>query len=261
MGLIKSINVPASLSPFSMRDIENQARAILAAAKERAEMLLGEAQLEAEKLKAEARAAGAVQGKAEGLAQGLEEGRKTGHDQALAEHRVKMTEVVTALSAACAELDASRRHLEADALQDVIELSIAIARRVTKRQAQIDHAVMTENLREAMKLVVHASDVRVVVNPKQKATLEAELPRLKMSWPKLDHVTIVEDATLAQGGCRIITPGGSIDADLDDQLDRVIADLLPEGSASPDPSARGSAIPSEPIVNTISKTGAGASSW
>ena len=33
MGLIKSINTPISLSPFSLRDIEAQAQAMLARAK------------------------------------------------------------------------------------------------------------------------------------------------------------------------------------------------------------------------------------
>ena len=44
---------------------------------------------------------------------------------------------------------------------------------------------------------------------------------------KHKHVELTDDATLAPGGCRIYTRGGRVDAALDEQLDRVIADLLP----------------------------------
>jgi len=40
-------------------------------------------------------------------------------------------------------------------------------------------------------------------------------------------VAIVDDDSLAPGGCRIATAGGLIDADLDEQINRIAADLLP----------------------------------
>ena len=60
-----------------------------------------------------------------------------------------------------------------------------------------------------------------------KATLERLLPQLKLTWPQLDHAQLVEESSLTPGGCRVYTGQGEIDADLDAQLDRVIADLLP----------------------------------
>jgi flagellar biosynthesis/type III secretory pathway protein FliH len=58
--------------------------------------------------------------------------------------------------------------------------------------------------------------------------LEAALPQLKLAWPTLSHVELIDDATLAPGGCRICTARGQVDAALDAQLDRVVADLLPD---------------------------------
>jgi flagellar biosynthesis/type III secretory pathway protein FliH len=78
-----------------------------------------------------------------------------------------------------------------------------------------------------MKLVVQQIDLRIVVNPEQRAALDAALPKLGLKWPSLKHVEVMEDAALAPGGCRISTRQGSIDSDLDVQLDRVVADLLP----------------------------------
>ena len=48
MGLIKSASAPSAMIPFSMKDIENHARALIARAKEQAEAILIEAQNEGE---------------------------------------------------------------------------------------------------------------------------------------------------------------------------------------------------------------------
>ena len=227
MGLIKSESAPATMSPFSMKDVETQARALLAGARRAAERLLAEAQREGEALRAQAHAEGLESGRSEGREQGLAEGLEAGRQQALGEHSAALGAAVSALSEALQQFEASRRALEAEALQDVVQLATAIGRRVTKRQGAIDPQVLLDNAREAMRLVVHAADLRIAIHPSQRATLEEALPALGLEFPQLAHAAIIEDPELAPGGCRLMTPGGVVDAGLDAQLDRVIADLLP----------------------------------
>ena len=235
MGLIKSANVPAAAATFSMRDIENHAKAILLRARQQAEALLAEAQREAESLKAQAHAQGLTDGRRDGLAQGKQEGAKAGAAQALAEHKAQLTAAVNALVAASTQFNASRRDLEADGLKEVVALATAVARRVTKRQGLLDPEVLAGNLKEAMKLVAHAADVRIALHPSQRKVLEDTLPALRLTWPDLKHVELTDDPSIAPGGCRIFTARGQVDAELDGQLDRVVADLLPsagtEGTA------------------------------
>lgn len=223
MALIKSQNAPLSLSPFSMKDIEAQAAAIIADARQKAE-----------EISRDAYAAGLAQGRQDGLAQGLAEGKQAGHDQALAEHRERLGQLVQALATTSAELNSSRGHLEAQGLVEVIALAGGIARRVTKRQGQIDPQVLLANLAEAMKLAVSAADIRIALHPSQIQLLKTELPELVKTWPNLRHVELVEDDAIAPGGCRIFTLHGQVDADLNSQLDRVIDALsakLPMKSA------------------------------
>jgi flagellar assembly protein FliH len=229
MGLIKSENAPVTLTTFSMTDIENAAKRILLRAQQRAEQLLAEAQTEAEAMRERALADGIADGRNEGMARGLDEGRKAGHAAALAENRDKLTKLAQTLTTTIDEVELSRRDLQSHGVAEVVKLAAAIARRVTKRQGVIDPAVLQANLSEAMKLVVHASDVRVAVHPSQKQQLEQVLPQLQLQWPNLEHVELVEDATLAAGGCRVFTANGHIDADLDTQLDRLISELMPQG--------------------------------
>lgn len=227
MGLIKSSHAPASLCAFSLADIERQAKAILLRARQQADQLLAAAQAQAEQLKQQATAEGLAEGRQSGFAQGLEQGKRDGRQQALNESRAQLQQAMQALSGALAALDAGRADLEASALMEVVELAIAIARRVTKRQALIDPGVLAANLQEAMKLVVKSADVRVAIHPAQRRTLDAALPQLQMQWPNLTHVQVIEDPSLAPGGSRIFTAQGQIDADLDAQLDRLAAELLP----------------------------------
>lgn len=219
-----------------MRDIELQAQTILARARDKAEQLLLAAQMEAEELKKAAHAKALADGHREGLASGRELGAQAGSEQALAEHRESLTQLLESLTTATTELESRRNELESAALTEVVGLAVAVARRVTKRQGMLDPLVLEDNLQEAMKLVVHRADVRIACNPNQRKTLEEVLPRLGRHWPSLKHVTIVEEPSLQPGGCRVHTAHGEIDADLDGQLDRVIADLLPaapiEGAAT-----------------------------
>jgi flagellar assembly protein FliH len=227
VGLIKAEKAPLSAVPFSMRDIEEAARMILLRAQQQAQGLLAEAQREADLLKQQASVEGFAQGRAEGLARGTEDGHAAGKQAALDEHRISLSQLVQSLTGALTEIDASRRQLEANARADVIRLAIAIAERVTKRKGVMDPSVMTENMSAAMKMVVAGADLRIAVNPTHMQTLTDALPRLKLQWPQLQHAAIVEDASLSPGGCRIFTRQGIVDADLDEQLNRIAAELLP----------------------------------
>ncbi len=226
MGLIKSNLAPAAATPFSFADIEAAARRILLRARSQAEQLLAEAQAQAEQMRAEAVEEGRTQGHQEGMAAGLAQGQRSGHDAALGECRQELAGLIQTLSATAAEIDASRRELEASAVAEVAELAIALARRILKRQAAVDPQVLIANLTEAMALVIHASDVRIAVHPEQKAILERELPHLKLQWPNLKHVELVADESIAPGGCRLATHHGEIDADLNSQLDRVVGEMM-----------------------------------
>ncbi len=228
MGLIKSSNAPTNAVPFSMKDVETTAKQMLLRARQQADQLLAAAQAQGEALKQQMHAEGLAEGRKAGYEQGLAEGRAQGLEQALAEHRQQLSDLHAALTEALGQVEQSRQELACAALSEVVALAAAIARRVTKRQALIDPQVLEENVAEAMRLVIHGADLRLVIHPAQKQTMEQMLPRLALEWPALQHAQIVEDPAIHPGGCRLMTARGEIDADIEGQLDRVIAELLPE---------------------------------
>lgn len=215
-----------------MADIAKQAAQILVRAQSRADAMLVEAQTVAEELRANAHSEGLIAGQREGIAYGLKEGRETGRAQSLEEQRHDLTAMLGTLTSVCTELDDRRRELEAGVLREVTNLALKIAARITKRQGEVDPAVLERNLAASLKLVIGMHRLRIVIHPTQMATLTDALPRLKLQFPTLDHVEILEDPIVAPGGCRILTRQGQIDATLDEQLARIAADLFP-GAVQP----------------------------
>ena len=227
MGLIKSQDVPISVSVFSMQDIEAAAKRILVRARAEADQIIATAKAESDQTRELASREGFVKGQNLGHAEGFEAGKKAGHAQALAENSAAMKQLIESLTKTVKMLEDERDLLHNHALVEVIRLACAIARKVTKRQGLLDERVLCDNLKDALSLAVHAADVRISVNPKQLNTLRAELPNLQLKWPQLKHIELTEDAAIAPGGARVATVHGNIDAELDAQLDHVISELLP----------------------------------
>ena len=240
MPVIKHNHAPVT-SAFSMQDIEEQASALVRRARGAAEQALAGAKRDADALRKQAAAEGRTEGYAAGLSRGMAEGRAEGLQRAtdeghaagraagLAEVGPQLSAAHAALAAVLCQFDAARNDLEQAATAEVVKLALAVARRVTKRQAAVDPAVLTANLADAVRMAVRAADLRVIVHPDQRATIEQELPRLKMDWPALSHVELIDDPTIIPGGCRVLTrSGGEVDARIDTQLDRIAAELMPE---------------------------------
>lgn len=212
-----------------MKDIENQAKAILMRATQQADQILATAQNEGIAIRQKAYDQGFVAGREDGARKGGEEGRVAGKLAAFNEQKANLEQLVKTLSAAVTSLNSSRASLESTASAEVIKLSVAIARRVTKLQGLREEGVLSENIKAAMRLVIHATDVRIVLHPTQKQRLTEILPQLRLQWPKVTHIELVDDPAIAPGGCRIFAGGGEIDADLDQQINRIALDLLPAG--------------------------------
>ncbi len=218
MPLIKSA-IATTTVRLSLRDFEAEVNERLEHARLGAEQIVAAARDRAGEIGAAAME--------QGYKQGYENGVADARREAIEQFGEQLGLAVEALARAAATMEASRAELESAALADVVKLAIGIARRVTKRQGLIDPRVLAENLREAVKQLIRRDDVRIAINPKQRATLDEALAELKVEWPQLERVEIVEDEAIAPGGCRVTGGQGEIDADLNAQLDRIAADLIP----------------------------------
>jgi flagellar assembly protein FliH len=155
-----------------------------------------------------------------GFAEGFAQGKTAGIEHAVRQHAGEVERLMQTLESAARELRETRDREHRDLLQDATVLAVAIARKVTKRQSAIDPAVLEANLREAINLADADGPIRVAIHPSQRKFLRAPA-----------EVEFVDDTSLSPGGCRVETAAGRIDADIETQLDRVIAALLPEAKS------------------------------
>lgn len=233
MGLIKSNNLPAAGATFAFTDIEHQAQALLSRAAQQAERMIAEAQQQADGLRArataEGKAAGLAAGHKEGHAKGLAAGTAEGRASAVKEHGPKLAESIATFEAAAAAVGEHVASIEASTADEMLALALAIARRIVRTIADRDVAVVEATVREAVRLAMSKASLRISVNPDQRGQLDDLLADLKLTWPSIQHVDFVGDANVSRGGCRVFTVAGEIDADIDRQLERLVAELAPGG--------------------------------
>jgi flagellar assembly protein FliH len=227
MPIVKS-TTSLAIQPqaYSLRDVAQQAAAMLAKAQQQADALLAQAQVEAEKLRDFAKHEGLVAGHAEGLEKGLEQGVAAGRQQALVEHKAELSTLIKSLSAAAAEIEQSRHKLLHDAADDMVDLAVAIARKTVHQFAARRPQTLIENVTEALRFVVGQNDVRIAVHPSQEQLLKSSLPAIQLRWPNLKHVHIAPDDSIAPGGASIITKHGEVGATLELMIERIAADML-----------------------------------
>lgn len=234
---------PSRLRTFHITDVQEEARALVARARAEADAILAQARAEAAEIKTKTHSAAHDAGHRKGLEKGLSEGRAKGREEAFAAARKEFETQQQALIASCQKIitaiNADREAWKMAAHRDLIELAMAIARRVVHHAGEEHRDVVLANLDQAVKLAGARTDVTLAVNPADADAARAfakSLIDMREQWP---HIRIVEEAEIAPGGCRVQWGSGSIDATLETQLDRIEAAL--RGPAAANVSDEGSA--------------------
>lgn len=205
---IEAVNEQASRV---VADVEEQRLNFEAWRKEEQEKI----QREARKIKEDA--------SQEGFQQGREEGREVAAGKAI----TLLTGLEQTLSQAIQEKD----DVIVQAEKQILELAIAIARKIVRTEIQLNPAVIEETLKQAIGKVTDRDSVTVYINVKD---LERVTKRRNEVLRHLDpgsRVTVVEDENIEPGGLIISTQLGNIDATIRGQeleIDRVLRQIHEE---------------------------------
>jgi len=219
-SVIRRENVSATTS-FSFADVEHQAREMIAHARAQAAKLIADAEARAQHLigqrKEEAHRVGLAEGRQAGQTQVREEAR----DAAMKAAREELTQLTGALADGLAEVDRQKHALVTQAESGLIELAVAIARRVCKTTATMTIEPALANARALLDLVSHHNDIELHMNPAEHELLQDVAADFDKCIGALEHVTLHPDPTVERGGCRVHTQNGSINASIVEQLDRI----------------------------------------
>jgi flagellar assembly protein FliH len=214
---------------FSLRDVADEARQIIEAARNEYDRLLIEAQTDIQRQLEQA----AEKGYQQGYREGLDKGQQEGLQQALTEARQKFAEnsaeTINALKSVLQYFDQAKENLLWQAEQETVALALAIAEKVVKQTVtkNAHNAEITiANVKAALELVVRNTDVTVMVNPEDLKHLEELAGKTETALGNFTSIKFESDRQIAPGGCKVSTEKGRIDGQLDMQIARIAAELL-----------------------------------
>jgi flagellar assembly protein FliH len=151
----------------------------------------------------------------------LREGEAAGRSRAMAE----LQPVLERLAATIADLAAFRPRLRREAEADMLQLAIAIARRVLRRELSIDPEALHGLVLAALERLEIQELARVRVHPSQAAAIAA----LLRQGGGGSAVEVAPDPALDRGAAVFETSRGSLDASIETQMqeiERGLADCL-----------------------------------
>ena len=161
----------------------------------------------------------------------FEKGREAGLAAAKAEsekHLKALKTQVERMEATIGQLAQPLAQVDAEVEEQLLTLSLTIARQLVRRELKADPAQVIAIVRETVALLPAAArDVRVHLHPEDAAVVRERLaaPTADRAW------TMVEDPVMTRGGCKVTTDTAVIDARVETRLNEVIAAMLGEERA------------------------------
>jgi flagellar assembly protein FliH len=156
--------------------------------------------------------------------QAYDEGFKQGHQAGYKSGEADLQNDLKRLDSIMGLLEKPLQDLDQEIVQQLLELTTIIAGQVIRRELRADPGQVIAVVRACLKdLPIAARKVSIYVHPD-----DATLIRGAFSIDAhMDHNwQIAEDPVMTRGGCRIEAENSKIDASVEQQLNRVIANLM-----------------------------------
>jgi flagellar assembly protein FliH len=148
-----------------------------------------------------------------GYAQGERAGMEAGTKRADA--------MLRRLSETLQELEELRRSMIRQTEQQVVQLALAIAKRILRHEVVADQDLLCAMARVALDRLGDSAPATIRLHPDDHANVVA---RHGGQWGGT-HVTLKSDSSVSRGGCLVESPFGFIDASVEAQF-RVLEDAL-----------------------------------
>lgn len=152
--------------------------------------------------------------------EGFEQGRKDGLIAGEQEAQKQLQYLASILELFNAPLN----ELDETVVQQLVDLTTIIAGQVIRRELRADPGQIIAVVRECIKsLPITSRKVNIYLHPDDALLVRGAFSideNVDQSWQ------IIDDPVLTRGGCRIEAENSKIDATVEQQLNRVIANLL-----------------------------------
>ena len=165
-------------------------------------------------------------------AEAFEKGRQQGQQQVRAEMEAALQKERERIARVLPEFVVERRNYYQRIEGEVVQLALAIARKILHREAQLDPNALAGIVRVTLEKLDAGTNVSLHVHPKEAAEWRHYFARQMEGAPATE---VHDDPALAPGECRIETSLGATEVGFESQLKEIetgLLDLLAERPAT-----------------------------
>jgi flagellar assembly protein FliH len=123
------------------------------------------------------------------------------------------------------EMASLRRTLLQQSERQVVQLALALARRIVRREVAVDEELTVALARVALDRLGESGPATIRLHPDDFARAAS---RGADTW-KRAHISVVADPSVSRGGCMVESPFGFVDAGIDAQFQELARALLDDG--------------------------------
>ena len=156
----------------------------------------------------------------EAFAKGYEQGERAGVEAGAKRADAMLRRLAQTLE----ELGELRKVMIRQTERQMVQLALAIAKRVVRREVAIDHDLTLMMARVALERLGDSTSVVIRLHPEEFAATSA---REDAPWAG-SHVSVVADASVSRGACLVESDFGYVDASVDAQFQEIARALLAE---------------------------------
>jgi flagellar assembly protein FliH len=192
-------------------------------AKEGVTQLLQDAMDKAKKQVGELKANATKQGYDSGFEDGFNKGKKAAKEE--------YSPVLETTQHLIEELSEFRKEMYGKVEREMIEMVIALTKKVIRFEFSIREDAVQDMIRLAVHSVLDRESMVIKIHPTDKEYAESFLPELHHMYSEIKNITFIENSGIERGGCVIETNFGVIDAqieNLEEQIDRILNLAPPE---------------------------------
>jgi flagellar assembly protein FliH len=149
----------------------------------------------------------------EAYEKGFEQGRRDGfalEEKQLEENGKQFKQLFN-------ELDGLKTKICSETEGQLLNLSIAIAKKIIREEVRIQPKIIQQTVRAALNFLVDKNQIRILINPEDMEEVRKLLPDIA-AVTKGGQFQVVEDQAIGRGGCFMETSFGAVNATLEDQI-------------------------------------------
>jgi flagellar assembly protein FliH len=203
---------------FNFDDVTGKANAYLQQVKAEAAQILAKAQKDAEVVRKQAAEQGAKAA--------VDTAEKNVLTRVDAQIKQQMQTALPAVQQMVDAITAARLEWLQKWEQNAVQLSVAIAQKIIRRELTSQPNITLTLVREALELASGSQSVKVYLHPDDHAALGKQVMQLTTQVSQLAPAELIPHEGVTLGGCIVQTEYGTIDQQIESQLKRIAEELF-----------------------------------